>query len=167
MGNIQIPCIWIHNTAANQAVVETFLPGLLLFYHYVIGVNLNEKLGLMQRPRYLRLAVQNVWLSTVFVVGLYALSEARKYFEQAAIRAVVRTPAEARAAVEYYDKCLARNRLLRRLLGPEAEYYLGEDGEVAVSFYEFNENVSYQGFRDYCQSLCESLQLAEDKAVEA
>ena len=69
MFRIQIPCIWIHNTAANQAVVETFLPGLLLFYHYVIGVNLNEKLGLMQRPRYLRLAVQNVWLSTVFVVG--------------------------------------------------------------------------------------------------
>ena len=104
MFRIQIPCIWIHNTAANQAVVETFLPGLLLFYHYVIGVNLNEKLGLMQRPRYLRLAVQNVWLSTVFVVGLYALSEARKYFEQAAIRAVVRTPAEARAAVEYYER---------------------------------------------------------------
>jgi hypothetical protein len=150
-----------------SALVDSFLPGCLVFCHYVGGVHINESLGFMKQPRPLRLAVQSVWLSTFVVFSLYALSLAHRYFERAAIQAVVRTPSEARGAVEFFDKSLARNRVLCRILGPESKYYFTEEGEVVPIFYEFPQNVSWRGHRDYCQSLADSLQQEQDKAAQA
>lgn len=123
--------------------------------------------GLMQKPRPLRLGIQGMWLASALMAGLYMLSGIRQYCEEAAIRRVVRTPAEAEGAIEYYNKCLARNKLLRRLIGPEAEYYFDEEGELVPSFYEFPEHANYKGFRDYCQALAEELQKELNKAVPA
>lgn len=136
-----------------STIVQTFLPGSMMLLHYIFGVKLNEDLGLMKRPRPLRLAIQSLWLVTVVLLTCAMHSEVRRYFEQKAIRSVVRTPAEKRGAVEFFSKSLARNQLLRRILGPESEYYFTEEGEVVAEFYEFPENVSWRGFRDYCESL--------------
>jgi hypothetical protein len=145
--------------------LETFLPGCLIFYHYLLAVNLNEKFGLMQRPRPLRLGIQSLCLVFVLLVGLYMLSLARQAVDEAAIRRVVRTPVEARGALEYYDKCLARNRLLRQILGPESHYYFEEDGELVANFYEFPENVSYRGRRDFVQSLLSDMEKEQQQAA--
>ncbi len=152
-----------------SALINTFLPGLFMFAHYVGGVHLNESLGLMKRPRPLRLAVQSIWFATAVVLACSVLSFLRRYLDRRAIQAVVRTPAEARAALEFFDKSLTRNRLLRGILGPDSEYYFTEEGEVVANFYELPENVSWCGFRDFCQELLDSLlkKEEEDKAVAA
>ncbi len=149
-----------------SALINTFLPGIFMFAHYVGGVHLNESLGLMKRPRPLRLAVQSIWLSIAVVLACSVLSFLRRYLDRRAIQAVVRTPAEARAALEFFNKSLTRNKLLRGILGPDSEYYFTEEGEVVANFYELPENVSWCGFRDFCQELLDGL-LKEEEAIAA
>jgi len=145
-------------------LVDTFLPGCLIFGHYVGGVHLNERLGLMMRPRPLRLACQSIWLATMILYSCVVLSWARLYFERRAIRIATRTPAEARGGVEFFTKCLERNTLLCRILGPESAYYFTEEGEVVANFYELPFHVSWRGFRDYCQARLESLEQEQESA---
>ncbi len=66
-----------------RPAADSFLPGCLIFYHYVLGVKINETFGLMQRPRPLRLSVQAIWAVAVIILGLFLMSEARLYCEQA------------------------------------------------------------------------------------
>lgn len=122
--------------------MQVFMPGAFMMLHYVNGVTVNQKLDLISKPRYQRLGFQLLWLYVVIVTFILASNMLKQFTERVHLENVVSSSDDARAALEYYTQSIKRNKILRKILGPDSHYYFLEDGDISPNVHEFKETSS-------------------------
>eukprot|EP00088_Acartia_fossae_P066790 TRINITY_DN8294_c0_g1_i2.p1 TRINITY_DN8294_c0_g1~~TRINITY_DN8294_c0_g1_i2.p1 ORF type:complete len:427 (-),score=44.72 TRINITY_DN8294_c0_g1_i2:217-1497(-) len=137
------------------------LPGIMLILHYIFGLLMNSKQGLMEQKRFYRLGLQSLLLVICVGMALYSYNDIRSILNSNAMERVIRTPEEADDAIEFFEKCLERNRLLRKVIGKEAEYYIEEDGNIVPTFYEFSQAVNYSAQLEIVKGIKDRLEAYE------
>lgn len=160
------------NQANSSSIwVSVFQPGILILLNYAFGKIVNTLLNKRQikTPLYVKacgmLALQS------FLVLFYFLSKGLKkdQAERDAIENVIRSSDQAQGAIEYYSKCITRNKLLRKILGKDSEYYLQEDGNIVPGFTSIPEWETYEINLErakYLVTKFESIQAARKKIQE-
>jgi len=141
------------------ALRETILFPLLFVAHYVFANEINTRTGLIHKSRNVRWAVQlglaAASLCALIIVKNFHLFET----DQEAIDAVCKTPLQAEIAMNFYQKTLNRNKVLREILGPDSDggYSFTPEGEYQPFFYEIPQLTSLRVRRDYCKELRHSI----------
>jgi len=118
-----------------------------VFVHYFGGLQINKKFKLFDKTltpkiRYYRLGIQAYWACLILVGTLVFHNLLNQDMHTAAINQVVHSVEEAEAAIEYYSKVIRRNKILRKIVGPESHYYIEEDGNLVAHIYEMTSYTS-------------------------
>lgn len=120
-----------------QAWFVTVIPGVFIMLHYVFGVRFNEVMKLLEGKRFIRLGVQSLWMYVMIMIMIVFINLSNAGSEKESIEDVIRSVEQADGAIEYYTKCLNRNKMLRKLIGEDSHYYFLESGDLVPFFYEF------------------------------
>jgi len=146
--------------------IQVFLPGAFMLLHYVYGVTLNQKLDLISKPRYQRLGFQMLWFYLVFMTFIMMWNLVKQMSSSDYLESVVRSPEDARAALEFYTAMIKRNKILRKILGPESHYYFLENGEIIPNAHEFEDTNSLQKRVEHCEYLITKHEAIQSKLAE-
>jgi len=141
----------MHIAGSLQAIVATIIPCSVWLFNYAQAINVNDILQLFNKSRSVRFAIQGLLGLGSFIIFVGMKNMCENYFKKDAIDKVIRTPKEAEAAIEFYTKALERNKLLRKVLGSEGEYYFQEDGEVKGTGFEIPELVGTATYLKYAR----------------
>lgn len=120
------------------AIKDTALPVIFWPLVYFTGFNINNKLNLFTKPRFMRVGIQAVSATICLVLYICYVNMSSLESDTDALAEACKTKDEVEVAIGYFEKVLERNKLLRRLLGKEMENYVQEDGELVPLFYELD-----------------------------
>lgn len=124
-----------------------FLPLIMGSMHYVVGRRLNANLELFNKTkikniRFFRLGIQSLWGFVAVGMTIMLHNVFTRERDSGAVETVINSIQDAEAAAEFYNKCIRRNKVLRKIIGPESHYYIEEDGNIVVENWEFPEYTS-------------------------
>jgi len=118
------------------AVMTMVVPSIFWAFHYAMAYRVNNKMRLLERNRFIRLAIQG--MLAIFSISMYIC-----YFNMSNLEAdtdamtfICTTREEVEVALGYFEKVLERNKVLRKLVGEGMEYYVQESGELVPFFYD-------------------------------
>jgi len=137
------------------ALRETVMFPFLFVAHYILANEINTRTGLIRKSRNYRWPIQVGFaaasLAALIILKNFHLLET----DQEAIDAVCKTPQQAEIAMNFYQKTLNRNKVLREILGPDTDggYCFTPEGEYQPFFYEIPALSSLRVRRDYCKDL--------------
>jgi len=141
------------------ALRETLLFPLMFVGHYVLANELNTRTGLINKSRPIRWAVQ-LGFGAAALFGLILVKNFHLLeTDQEALTTVCKTPQQAEIAMNFYQKMLNRNKVLRQVLGSDTDgdYCFTEEGEFQPFFYEISQVTSLRVRRDFMRDLRNSL----------
>merc|ERR1719204_58673 len=141
------------------ALRETLLFPLMFVGHYVLANELNTRTGLINKSRPIRWAVQ-LGFGAAALFGLIPVKNFHLLeTDQEALTTVCKTPQQAEIAMNFYQKMLNRNKVLRQVLGSDTDgdYCFTEEGEFQPFFYEISQVTSLRVRRDFMRDLRNSL----------
>jgi len=136
------------------ALKDMVVPVICWPMAYFVGFNLNNKLNLFTKPRFMRVGVQSIPALLFFVMYICYVNASSLEADTDALAESCKTKEEVEVAIGYLDKVLERNRLLRRLV-EGMEYYVKEDGELHPLFYEMEICSSLSSRKSYLNYLLE------------
>eukprot|EP00092_Neocalanus_flemingeri_P004023 GFUD01004330.1.p1 GENE.GFUD01004330.1~~GFUD01004330.1.p1 ORF type:complete len:378 (+),score=125.49 GFUD01004330.1:39-1172(+) len=119
-----------------SSIMNTAVPALVWAFHYTLAFRVNNKLGLFNKPRYIRCGLQALLACVSLCLYIVYINMSSMEGDTNAMTAVCRTREEVEVALGYYEKVVERNKMLRRLVGEGMEYYIQETGELVPLFYE-------------------------------
>ena len=137
------------------ALRETILFPLMFVGHYIIANELNTRTGLIRKSRNARWAVQ-LGFAAASLFGLILVKNFHLLeTDQEALDAVCKTPQQAEIALNFYEKTLNRNKVLREILGADSDggFCFTPEGEYQPFLYEIPQLTSLRVRRDYCRDL--------------
>ena len=111
--------------------------------------------GLIRKSRNARWAVQ-LGFAAASLFGLILVKNFHLLeTDQEALDAVCKTPQQAEIALNFYEKTLNRNKVLREILGADSDggFCFTPEGEYQPFLYEIPQLTSLRVRRDYCRDL--------------